>query len=151
MRDPAEYRNIVVKSQNGAVTLLGAIATVEESTRNSRSAAWFNGQPAVIINVTKQVDANVIETVDRIHALLPELKHWVPAGVKRFRQPVRRQVSVSMSISGTTPQRVRIAVFSRRRFRGSGASSSGVRWIVPALRPAAVQRCACGRSACPTR
>jgi len=81
MRDPQEYRNIVVKSQDGAVTLLGAIATVEESTRNSRSAAWFNGQPAVIINVTKQVDANVIETVDRIHALLPELKHWVPAGV----------------------------------------------------------------------
>jgi hydrophobe/amphiphile efflux-1 (HAE1) family protein len=81
MRDHAEYRNIVVKSQNGAVTLLGSIATVEQSTRNSRSAAWFNGQPAVIINVTKQVDANVIETVDRIHALLPELKRWVPAGV----------------------------------------------------------------------
>ena len=71
----------MVKSANGAVTLLGSIATVEESTRNSRSAAWFNGQPAVIINITKQADANVIETVDRIHALLPELKHWVPAGV----------------------------------------------------------------------
>ncbi len=81
MRDPAEYRNIVVKSQNGAVTLLGAVATVEQSTRNSRSAAWFNGQPAVIINVTKQADANVIETVDRIYALLPELATWALAGV----------------------------------------------------------------------
>jgi multidrug efflux pump len=81
MRDPAAYRNIVVKSLNGATTLLGSIATVEQSTRNSRSAAWFNGEPAIIINVTKQVDANVIETVDRIHALLPELKRWVPAGV----------------------------------------------------------------------
>jgi multidrug efflux pump len=82
MRDPAEYRNIVVKSGNGAVTRLGAIATVEESTRNSRSAAWVNGKPAVIINITKQADANVIETVDRIHALLPELQRWVPAGIR---------------------------------------------------------------------
>src|SRR5215470_3148730 len=81
MRDPREYRNIVVKSQNGAVTLLGDIATVEQSTRNSRAAAWFNGQPAILINITKQVDANVIETVDRIYALLPELKRWVPAGI----------------------------------------------------------------------
>jgi hypothetical protein len=48
----------------------------------------------------------------------------LPTGVKRFRQPVRRQVSVSMSISGTTPHRARIAVFSWRRFRGSGAASS---------------------------
>ncbi len=81
MRDPREYRNIVVRSQNGAVTLLGDIATVEQSTRNSRSAAWFNGQPAILINVTKQVDANVIDTVDRIYDLLPELKRWVPAGI----------------------------------------------------------------------
>jgi len=81
MRAPRDYRNIVVKSQNGAVTLLGAIATVEQSTRNSRSAAWFNGQPAILINITKQIDANVIETVDRIYALLPELKRWVPAGI----------------------------------------------------------------------
>ncbi len=82
MRDPREYRNIVVKSQNGAVTLLGNIATVEQSTRNSRSAAWFNGQPAILINITKQADANVIETVDRIHAMLPELQRWVPAGIQ---------------------------------------------------------------------
>src|SRR5882762_9535708 len=82
MRDPREYRNIVVKSQNGAVTLLGDIASVEQSTRNSRAAAWFNGQPAILINITKQADANVIETVDRIYAMLPELKRWVPAGIQ---------------------------------------------------------------------
>src|SRR5262249_9791398 len=82
MRDPQEYRNIVVKSANGAVTLLGSIATVEQSTRNSRSAAWFNGQPAVIINITKQAGSNVVETVDRIHALLPEIKRWVPPDIK---------------------------------------------------------------------
>src|SRR6266481_3705408 len=82
MRDPREYRDIVVKSRNGAVTLLGDIASVEQSTRNSRAAAWFNGQPAILINITKQADANVIETVDRIYAMLPELKRWVPAGIQ---------------------------------------------------------------------
>ena len=81
MRDPREYRDIVVKSANGAVTLLGSIATVEQSTRNSRGAAWFNRQPAILINITKQAGANVIETVDRIQALLPELKRWVPPDI----------------------------------------------------------------------
>src|SRR5450755_575750 len=81
MRDPREYRDIVVKS-NGAVTLLGSIATIEQSTRNSRSAAWFNRQPAVLIQVTKQAGANVIETVDRIMALVPELKRWVPPDIQ---------------------------------------------------------------------
>jgi len=81
MRDPSEYRAIVVKSANGAVTLLGSIATIEQSTRNSRSAAWFNRQPAVLIQITKQAGANVIETVDHIMALLPELKRWAPPDV----------------------------------------------------------------------
>jgi hydrophobe/amphiphile efflux-1 (HAE1) family protein len=82
MRDPGEYRDIVVKSSNGAVTLLGSIATIEESTRNSRSAAWYNRQPAVLLQITKQADANVLETVDRIQALLPELKRWIPPDVQ---------------------------------------------------------------------
>src|ERR1700678_603004 len=82
MRDPREYRTIVVKSANGAVTQLGSIATVDQSTRNSRSAAWFNLQPAVLLVITKQADANVIDTADRVLALLPELKRWIPADVK---------------------------------------------------------------------
>src|SRR5271167_40193 len=82
MRDPREYRDIVVKSANGAVTLLGSIATIEESTRNSRSAAWYNRKPAVLLQITKQADANVIETVDHINALLPELKRWIPLDIR---------------------------------------------------------------------
>jgi hydrophobe/amphiphile efflux-1 (HAE1) family protein len=97
MRDPREYRDIVVKSQNGAVTLLGDIATMERSTRNSRAAAWFNGQPAILINITKQAEANVIETVDRIHAMLPELKRWVPAGI-RFQVLTDRTLMIRASV-----------------------------------------------------
>ena len=58
------------------------MAEVEDSVRNSRSIAWFNKQPAVLIQITKQGDANVIDTVDRVRALLPELKQWLPGGVE---------------------------------------------------------------------
>ena len=47
-----------------------------------RSAAWFNPQPSVLLIITKQADANVIDTVDRINELLPELKHWIPADIE---------------------------------------------------------------------
>ncbi len=49
--------------------------------RNSRAAGWFNRQPSVILIITKQATANVIETVDRIHELLPELKRWISPAI----------------------------------------------------------------------
>ncbi len=79
LHDPKQYEGIVIKSSDGNVVRLGAIATIEQGVRNSRSAAWFNMQPSVLLIVTKQGDANVIDTVDRIMALLPELKRWIPA------------------------------------------------------------------------
>uniref|UniRef100_Q07N05 Acriflavin resistance protein n=1 Tax=Rhodopseudomonas palustris (strain BisA53) TaxID=316055 RepID=Q07N05_RHOP5 len=82
MRTAAEFRDIIVKSANGNSLRLSDIATVEDATRSSRSLAWYNKQPAVLIQITKQSDANVIETVDRVKALLPELKQWIPAGVE---------------------------------------------------------------------
>src|SRR3954451_3774608 len=81
LRTPDEYRRIVIKSSNGNIVRLGDIASVEEGTRNSRSAAWFNRDPAILLTITKQNDANVIETVDQIRALIPELKRWIPAGI----------------------------------------------------------------------
>ena len=82
LRTVPEYKNLVVKSANGTVVRLGAIADVELGVRNSRSAAWFNQQPSVLLVVTKQGDANVIDTVDRIYDMLPELKRWIPADVQ---------------------------------------------------------------------
>jgi multidrug efflux pump len=82
MRTAEEFRNIMIKSANGNFVRLADVAEVEDSVRNSRSIAWFNKQPAVLIQITKQGDANVIETVDRVKALIPELKQWIPAGVE---------------------------------------------------------------------
>jgi multidrug efflux pump len=82
MRTAEEFRNIMIKSVGGNFVRLSDVAEVEDSVRNSRSIAWFNKQPAVLIQITKQGDANVIETVDRVKALIPELKQWIPAGVE---------------------------------------------------------------------
>src|SRR5215212_2604625 len=82
LRTVPDYKSLVVKAANGTVVRLGGIADVELGVRNSRSAAWFNLQPSVLLVVTKQADANVIDTVDRIYEMLPELKRWIPADVQ---------------------------------------------------------------------
>ena len=82
LRAVRDYQNIVVKSANGTVVRLGGIASVEQGVRNSRSAAWFNAQPSVLLVITKQANANVIDTVDRVREMLPELKRWIPADVE---------------------------------------------------------------------
>ncbi|HEY1153938.1 MAG TPA: efflux RND transporter permease subunit, partial [Pseudolabrys sp.] len=82
MRTAAQYRDIVIKSASGNFLRLSDVAEVKDATRNSRSIAWFNKQPAVLLLITKQGDANVIDTVDRVRALIPELKQWIPASVE---------------------------------------------------------------------
>jgi multidrug efflux pump len=82
LRAASQYDPIVVRTVDGKVVRLSAVASIEQSVRNRRSAAWFNKEPSVLLVITKQADANVIETVDRIYQLLPELKRWIPADVE---------------------------------------------------------------------
>ena len=77
-----DYRNLVVKNANGSSVILSDVATVRNATRNARSEATFNGKPSVLIQVRKQSDANVIETVDRVKALIPQLQQFLPGGIK---------------------------------------------------------------------
>ncbi|WP_027516201.1 efflux RND transporter permease subunit [Bradyrhizobium sp. WSM1417] len=82
MRTATEFRDIVIKSSNGNFVRLSDVAEIEDSVKNVRSVAWFNKQPAVLIEIRKQGDANVIDTVDRVKALIPALKQWIPAAVE---------------------------------------------------------------------
>ncbi|WP_163585763.1 efflux RND transporter permease subunit, partial [Klebsiella michiganensis] len=61
-----DYKALILRTANGDVIRLGAIADVRNSTRNSRAAGWYNGKPSVVLIITKQAGANVIETVDRV-------------------------------------------------------------------------------------
>ncbi len=82
MRDAAAFRTLVLKASNGDVVRLSDVARVDNATLSSRAFAWFNSQPAVLLIITKNNDANVIATVDRVKALLPEIKKWIPAGIE---------------------------------------------------------------------
>jgi multidrug efflux pump len=81
LRAAPDYDPIVVRNANGTVVRLSAVASIESGVRNSRTAAWFNGQPSVLLIINKQSNANVIETVDRIYQLLPEIKRWISPGI----------------------------------------------------------------------
>ncbi len=81
LNTPQDYRDIVIASRKGAVVKLSDVAKVERGVRSRMAAGWFNGKPAVLLIVTKQQNANVIETVDSIKEMLPKLRQWIPAGV----------------------------------------------------------------------
>jgi multidrug efflux pump len=97
MRRPASYATLAVKAIDGRTLRLGDVAILEEGVRNSRAAAWFNGQPAVLVNVTRQADANVIETVEAIRALLPQMRRWVSPAVE-FSVVADRTTSIRTSV-----------------------------------------------------
>jgi multidrug efflux pump len=82
LRVASDYDPVVVKTVNGNVIRLSTVASINPSVRNSKSAGWYNRAPSVLLIVTKQADANVIDTVDRIYELLPELRQWIPAGLE---------------------------------------------------------------------
>jgi multidrug efflux pump len=77
----SDYESLVIKTVEGVPIHLRDVAKVVQASRNARSAALFNLQPAVLLFITKQPDANVIETVDGVKALLPEIARWIPAGI----------------------------------------------------------------------
>ena len=78
----ADYAPLVIKAGNGAILRLSDVATVVDGVANTRLAAWNGKQPAILLNITKEAGANVIETANRIKQLLPQLMEWLPANIK---------------------------------------------------------------------
>jgi len=81
LRNPADYRDLIVAYRNEAPLRLGDVAEVVLDAEDSRLAAWANQQPAILLNVQRQPGANVIEVVDRIHKLLPQLRTALPSNL----------------------------------------------------------------------
>jgi len=76
-----EYRQMIIAYRNGAPVRVADVASTVDAAENSRLAAWANRTPAVILNVQRQPGTNVIEVVDRVKALLPQLQGSLPAAV----------------------------------------------------------------------
>jgi multidrug efflux pump len=77
----ADFEQIVLAYRNGAPVMLKDVATVIDGVENTQLSAWMNKVPAVIVNIQRQPNANVIGVVDSIEALLPSLKAALPPAV----------------------------------------------------------------------
>jgi len=80
-RTAADYRDLVVAWRDGAAVRLSDVAQVFDGPENINTLGLFNGEPAVIVLVTRQPAANVIETVDGVRALLPTLQAQLPGDI----------------------------------------------------------------------
>ena len=80
--EASDYHSLVAYQKNGSAVRLSDLGTVLDATENARAAGWYNEQPAVALIVFKQAGANVIETVDRIRALIPVMTKWMPPAIR---------------------------------------------------------------------
>jgi multidrug efflux pump len=76
-----DYQSLVVAYHNGAPIVLSDVAKVIDDVENAKLAAWANTTPAVIVNIQRQPGANIIQVVDRVKQLLPQLKANLPASM----------------------------------------------------------------------
>ena len=73
-----EFRNIIVATRNGRPVRLSELATVTDSVQDNQTASWYNGTRAIILAVYRQPEANTVEVVDRVRALLPSFDDQLP-------------------------------------------------------------------------
>jgi multidrug efflux pump len=81
LQSPDDYKTIVVAYRNGAPVHLSDVATVTESAENVNLVSWMNGTESILLNVQRQPGANVIQVVDRIQEMLPQILAGLPAGI----------------------------------------------------------------------
>src|SRR5438093_11516780 len=75
------YKPIIIAYRNGAPVMIGDVAIIIDGLENDRTGGWYQGTPAVIIDIQRQPGANVIEVVRQIREEIPKLQRAIPAGV----------------------------------------------------------------------
>lgn len=107
LRSAADYQQLVVKVVNGTPIYLADVAKVTDSVENRYSSGFHNDKPAVVLQISRRSGANIVETIDRIYAQMPQLQALVPAGatlaVTMDRSPVIRatlhEAEISLAIA----------------------------------------------------
>ncbi|GGX15000.1 efflux RND transporter permease subunit [Undibacterium macrobrachii] len=81
LQNAAEFANIIVSNKGGQVVRLRDVASVEDSYETVKSVGNFNGEPAIMLAIQRQTDANTVKVVDAIKAAIPGFKAQLPASV----------------------------------------------------------------------
>jgi hydrophobe/amphiphile efflux-1 (HAE1) family protein len=92
-----DYKNVIIAYKNGSPIRIGDLGQAVDNVENVRLASWVNGQPAVLLDIQRQPGANIIQTVDRVKALLPRLRVSLPP-------------SINLSIFGDRTQTIRSSI-----------------------------------------
>ncbi len=92
-----EYKPIVVAWRNGAAVRLGDLGDVVEGVTDIRNYGMANGKPAVLLIINRQPNANIIEVVDTITALMPEMQSTLPSGVE-FKVMIERTSTIRAAL-----------------------------------------------------
>lgn len=77
-RTVEEYKSLIIAEQDGRIIRLSDVATVEDGAQDVRNLALSDGKPSVLLIVFRSPGANIIETVDRVRAMLPQVRSWLP-------------------------------------------------------------------------
>ncbi len=145
-KSAADYLPLIVSYRNGAAIQLSDVADVVDSVQDLRNAGMANGKPSVLVIINRQPNANIIETVDRVTALLPSLRASIPGAIT-LTPAMERTATIRASLRDTGaraghfdrargPGGVRVPAQRPRdadsRCRGAGVAGGHVRRDVPA-------------------
>jgi multidrug efflux pump len=75
------YKPVIIAYRNGAPVTIGDVANIIDGLENDRTGGWYQGTPAVILDIQRQPGANVIDVVSQIRAEIPKMQRSIPAGV----------------------------------------------------------------------
>lgn len=98
LRTPEQYKELILTYNNGAALRLKDIANVVSDAEDIRQAAWYGQQAALLLNIQRQPNANVIEVAEKVQALLPSLRQSLPNTIE-IDIVSDRTVSVRQSIT----------------------------------------------------
>ncbi|CAB3783087.1 efflux RND transporter permease subunit [Pararobbsia alpina] len=99
-RQASQYRDLVVGYRNNAAVHLTDVGEVVDSVEDLRNLGLFNSEPAVLVILYRQPGANIIETIDRVKGMLPQLKQSMPADVD-ITPTADRSITIRASLRDT--------------------------------------------------
>ena len=96
----SEYAPLVVAYRNGSAVRISDIGQAQDSVEDIRNAGYANGKPSVLVTVSREPGANIIDTVDRIRSLLPQLKASIPESIN-VKVAMDQTVTIRASVRDT--------------------------------------------------
>ncbi|MGN6703874.1 MAG: efflux RND transporter permease subunit, partial [Burkholderiaceae bacterium] len=82
LRNAAAFADLIIGSRDGVPIRLRDVADVEDSVESAKSGSWSNGEPAIVLGIQRQPDANTVAVVDAVKAALPQFRAQMPASVE---------------------------------------------------------------------